>query len=137
MTGTSTKKASNHKPAFPLLYKTYKKVLPGQTSLFGSKLVLALKHYFITKLWEHIFLNITTNLWRTKDKTYNFQLKLFLWNPQASVFSSLQTHQDSNALQSAPLHKTQYLHFRFYANYFLLPWKIPEEISRLSIPFHN
>ncbi len=25
----------------------------------------------------------------------------------------------------------------FYANYFLFPWKIPEEISRLSIPFHN
>ena len=23
--------------------------------------------------------------------------------------------------------KTQYLHFRFHANYFLLPWKIPEE----------
>ena len=26
--------------------------------------------------------------------------------------------------------KMQYLHLRFYANYFLLPWKIPEEISR-------
>ncbi len=26
--------------------------------------------------------------------------------------------------------KTQYLHFRFHTNYFLLPWQIPEEISR-------
>ena len=26
--------------------------------------------------------------------------------------------------------KMQYLHFRFHANYFLLPWKIAEEISR-------
>ncbi len=29
--------------------------------------------------------------------------------------------------------KTQYLHFRFHANYFPLPWKIPEGISRRSI----
>ena len=33
--------------------------------------------------------------------------------------------------------KMQYLHFRFHANYFLLPWKIPEEISRRSLLFHN
>ncbi len=33
--------------------------------------------------------------------------------------------------------KMQYLHFRFYVNYFLLPWKIPEEISRWSMLFHN
>ena len=33
--------------------------------------------------------------------------------------------------------KTQYLHFRFHANYFILPWKIPEEISRRSMLFHN
>ncbi len=26
--------------------------------------------------------------------------------------------------------KTHYLHFRFHANCFLLPWQIPEEISR-------
>ncbi len=26
--------------------------------------------------------------------------------------------------------KTQYVHFRLHTNYFLLPWKIPEEISR-------
>ncbi len=28
--------------------------------------------------------------------------------------------------------KTQYLHFRLHANYFLLPWKIHKEISRQS-----
>ncbi len=33
--------------------------------------------------------------------------------------------------------KTQYLHLRVYANYFLLPWKIHEEISRRSMLFHN
>ncbi len=33
--------------------------------------------------------------------------------------------------------KTQYLHFGFHANYFLLHWKIPEEISRRSMFFHN
>ena len=27
--------------------------------------------------------------------------------------------------------------FRFHANYLLLPWKIPGEISRRSMPFHN
>ncbi len=32
--------------------------------------------------------------------------------------------------------KAQYLHFKFHANYFLLPWKIPEEISRWSMLFH-
>ncbi len=32
-----------------------------------------------------------------------------------------------------PTKKTQYLHFRFHANYFLLPWKIPAEIGRRSI----
>ncbi len=32
--------------------------------------------------------------------------------------------------------KTQYLHFR-HANHFLLLWKIPEEISRRSMLFHN
>ena len=26
--------------------------------------------------------------------------------------------------------KTQYLHFRLHAKYFLVPWKIPEEITR-------
>ncbi len=33
--------------------------------------------------------------------------------------------------------KKQFLHFRFHANYFLLPWKIPKEISRRSMIFHN
>ncbi len=33
--------------------------------------------------------------------------------------------------------KTQYLHFRFHAIYFLLTWKNPEEISRRSMLFHN
>ncbi len=33
--------------------------------------------------------------------------------------------------------KTQYLHFRSHAEYFLLSWKIPEVISRRSILFHN
>ncbi len=36
--------------------------------------------------------------------------------------------------------KRQYLHLRFHATYFLLPWKIPEEISccsRPSVLFHN
>ncbi len=33
--------------------------------------------------------------------------------------------------------KTQYLHFRSHAKYFLLSWKIPEVISRRSILFHN
>ena len=33
--------------------------------------------------------------------------------------------------------KTQYLHFKFHANYSLLPGKIPEEISTRSILFHN
>ena len=33
--------------------------------------------------------------------------------------------------------KTQYLQFRFLANYFLLPCKISEEISRRSMLFHN
>ncbi len=33
--------------------------------------------------------------------------------------------------------KTQYLHFRSQAEYFLLPWKIPEVMSRRSILFHN
>ncbi len=36
-----------------------------------------------------------------------------------------------------PQVKMQYLHFRFHANYFLLPWNIPEEISRQSMLFHN
>ncbi len=33
--------------------------------------------------------------------------------------------------------KTQYLHVRSYAEYFLLYWKIPEVISRRPIFFHN
>ncbi len=33
--------------------------------------------------------------------------------------------------------KTQYLHFRSHAEYFLLSWKIPQEISRRSMLFHN
>ncbi len=33
--------------------------------------------------------------------------------------------------------KTQYLHLRFHANYFLLPWNIPEEIRRQSMLFHK
>ncbi len=32
--------------------------------------------------------------------------------------------------------KTQYLHFRSHAEYFLLSWKIPEVISRWSILFY-
>ena len=32
--------------------------------------------------------------------------------------------------------KTQYLDFSFHANYFLLPWKILEEISGRSMLFH-
>ncbi len=32
--------------------------------------------------------------------------------------------------------KMQYMHFRLHSNYFLVPWKIPEEISRrLIVPF--
>ena len=38
---------------------------------------------------------------------------------------------------AAPLVKTQYLHFRFRANYFLLFWKNSEDISRRSVLFHN
>ena len=33
--------------------------------------------------------------------------------------------------------KTQYLHFKFHADCFLLPWMIPEQISRQSITSHN
>ncbi len=33
--------------------------------------------------------------------------------------------------------RTQYLHFRFHANYFLWPWKIPDEISRRSMLSYN
>ena len=33
--------------------------------------------------------------------------------------------------------KTQYLHIRSHAGYFLLSWKIPEVMSRRSILFHN
>ena len=33
--------------------------------------------------------------------------------------------------------KTQYVHFRSHAEYFLLPWKIPDEISRRSVLFHS
>ncbi len=33
--------------------------------------------------------------------------------------------------------KTQYLHFRSHAEYFILSWKIPEVMSRRSILFHN
>ena len=31
--------------------------------------------------------------------------------------------------------KTLYLHFRFHVNYFILLWKIPEEISRLNAAY--
>ncbi len=34
-------------------------------------------------------------------------------------------------------HKGKYVHFRSHAEYSLLPWKIPEEISRWSMLFHN
>ncbi len=33
--------------------------------------------------------------------------------------------------------KMQYVHFRIHTNYFLLPWKITEEISRQSVLFNN
>ena len=33
--------------------------------------------------------------------------------------------------------KMQYVHFRSYTKYFLLPWKIREESSRRSLLFHN
>ena len=33
--------------------------------------------------------------------------------------------------------KTQYLHFRSYAEYFILSWKILELMSKRSILFHN
>ncbi len=45
--------------------------------------------------------------------------------------------QLTNPLLLPPQVKMQYLHFRSHANYFLLPWKIPEEISRRSMFFHN
>ena len=32
--------------------------------------------------------------------------------------------------------KIQHVHFRFYTNYFLLPWRVPEEISRQSMFFN-
>ena len=33
--------------------------------------------------------------------------------------------------------QTQYMHFRLHTNYFLLLWKIPEEISRRWMLFNN
>ncbi len=33
--------------------------------------------------------------------------------------------------------RTLYLHFRFHAKYFLLPWEISEEISRRSMLLYN
>ncbi len=33
--------------------------------------------------------------------------------------------------------KMQFVHVRLHASYFLLPWKIPEEISRRSMLFNN
>ena len=40
-----------------------------------------------------------------------------------------------NALSTVVPHKvkTRYVHFRSYAEHFLLPWKIPEEMSRQSM----
>ena len=33
--------------------------------------------------------------------------------------------------------KMQYVHFRSHTDYFVLPWKIPEEIGCQSVLFHN
>ena len=51
------------------------------------------------------------------------------------IIGQLELHNNNSSL---PLQvKTQYLHFRFHANWFLLPWKISEKISRRSMLFNN
>ncbi len=53
-----------------------------------------------------------------------------------AVRSKTQYVQTSNVILLHQV-KKQYLHCEYHANYFLLPLKIPEEISRRSILFHN
>ena len=48
----------------------------------------------------------------------------------AEVYYSCITLLCHQMADSAPQSKTQYLHLRSHAEHFLLPWKIPEAISR-------
>ncbi len=78
---------------------------------------------------------------------FSVVLLLHLYHPVVVVLFILTTCAVVTVIPSPNLHglhwnlphqvKTQYLHFRFYANYFLLPWKISEEISRRSMLSHN
>ena len=53
------------------------------------------------------------------------------------IKSKTDTNSSIGGIKTASLVKTQYVHFRLYVEYFLLLWKICEEISRWSMLFHN
>ncbi len=104
------------------------------------------------EIWIHLFKIIHNTLFTLssiskKSELFSTHLICTVWKPNAGgnkdglhglyrLFTIHFFETDYKSLPPPPS-KTQYVHFRSHTEYFLLPWKITEEISRLSMVFHN
>ena len=127
------------------LYPKFKKhsgLLLTENSRLLQKLIVTLQSeakFILTHTWMFNTLHaqdisLLTVLYITFLSCFNINQKnhfspkhLFLYSLLPSIISAT-----SNLPHKV---KTQYVHFRLHTNYFLLPWKIPEEISRWPILF--
>ncbi len=93
--------------------------------------------FWIVSVWRHN-LNLTryfSSKILIRDISWAWSLPLSTWSVGHNPFKSACPRSTTSDLP--PQVKTQYLHFRSHANYFLLTWKIPEEISRRSLLFNT
>ena len=106
---------------------------------------------FSIVLWNVAYSSVFKDFKVTKYKAY-FLAGSFLWIMMAlHIFLSCMAVLMLSLVVFSPVSclrmlmswalphqvKTQFLHFRSHAEYFLLPWKFPEVISRRLILFHN
>ncbi len=90
---------------------------------------------FIIQLLFSTLILFSDNVLNSKqtDQTWVAKQKLYWW--VVSFYFKLLSMQakQSDAIIFATIKKTQHVHFRLHANYFLLHWKIPEEMNTWSI----
>ncbi len=80
-----------------------------------------------------IFWYMMMRMWNLREKNIMPREKVILF----LLLCHICINRGSSTCMLPHQVKTQYLHFRFHANYCVLPEKIPDELSRRSKHFNN
>ena len=134
-----------------LIYCTIRKILQFSTPYFSFRHPVLFLTY-----WCDIDINIgilhlesTPSVWQISVfnnlliKIRSVSIFVLIFSSQKEIIFEVKYHihfemLKCDTLQSLPRKvNMQYLHFRSQVQYFLLPFKIPEVVSRRSVLFHN